>query len=85
MTTRILWMAVAIAATRAAAAGPIHGAGATFPAPVYEAWATAYPGGMQLSYDAVGSGAGIERIRQHQVDFGASDAPLSAADLAART
>ncbi len=82
MTTRILWMALAIAATRAATAGPIHGAGATFPAPVYEAWATAYPGGTQVSYDAVGSGAGIERIRQRQVDFGASDAPLSAADLA---
>jgi phosphate transport system substrate-binding protein len=82
MTTRLFWMVLAIAATRTAAAGPIHGAGATFPAPVYEAWAAAYPGGLQLSYDAVGSGAGIERIRRRQVDFGASDAPLSAADLA---
>jgi phosphate transport system substrate-binding protein len=69
----------------AAAAGePIHGAGATFPAPVYTAWANAYEqsNGVRISYDPVGSGAGIDRIRQHQVDFGASDAPLSSDELA---
>ncbi len=62
----------------------LHGAGATFPAPVYNAWAAAYEQstGVQISYDAVGSGAGIERIRRHQVDFGASDAPLTSEDLA---
>ena len=67
----------------ASAADPIRGAGATFPAPVYNAWATAYEqsNGVQISYEAVGSGAGIERIRQHQVDFGASDAPLTSEDL----
>jgi len=67
----------------APAAQPIHGAGATFPAPVYAAWASAYQqaSGIQVSYDAVGSGSGIERIRQHQVDFGASDAPLSVDEL----
>src|SRR5882724_4425283 len=68
----------------ATAATAIHGAGATFPAPVYNAWATAYQqsNGVQISYDAVGSGAGIERIRQRQVDFGASDAPLTTEELA---
>jgi phosphate transport system substrate-binding protein len=69
----------------AAAAGEqIHGAGATFPAPVYAAWARAYQqsSGVQISYDPVGSGAGIDRIRQHQVDFGASDAPLTSEELA---
>jgi phosphate transport system substrate-binding protein len=84
-----VWAVVLWAAAAHALAAPtvaqIHGAGATFPAPVYNAWAMAYQqsGGVQISYDAVGSGAGIERIRQHQVDFGASDAPLSTEDLAA--
>lgn len=57
----------------------IRGAGATFPAPVYAAWASAYQqsSGIQVSYEAVGSGQGIERIRRHEVDFGASDAPLT--------
>jgi phosphate transport system substrate-binding protein len=62
----------------------IHGAGATLPAPVYAAWAAAYQQlhGLQITYDAVGSGEGIERIRRHEVDFGASDVPLSMEDLA---
>jgi phosphate transport system substrate-binding protein len=68
----------------ASAAGAIHGAGATFPAPVYNAWATAYgqSTGVRISFDAIGSGAGIDQIRQRKVDFGASDAPLTADELA---
>jgi len=67
-----------------AAAAEIHGAGATFPAPVYEAWAAAYEqsSGIDIRYDAIGSGAGIERVRRHEVDFGASDAPLEPQELA---
>ena len=63
----------------------IHGAGATFPAPVYAAWAAEYQRstGVRLTFDAVGSGEGIERIRSHQVDFGASDAALTPEDLMA--
>src|SRR3954462_8836528 len=84
MTTRIFWLVVAMAVAHAAAAEGIHGAGATFPAPVYNAWATTYQatGGAQVSYDAVGSGAGIDRIRRHKVDFGATDAPLTSGELA---
>ncbi len=68
----------------APAVGEIRGAGATFPAPVYAAWALDYEksSGVRVTYDPVGSGAGIERIRTHQVDFGASDAPLSVPELA---
>ncbi len=81
----LLW-AVAAAAhgLTASAAEQIRGAGATFPAPVYNAWAVAYQqsNGVQVFYDAVGSGEGIERIRQRRVDFGASDAPLTPEDLA---
>jgi phosphate transport system substrate-binding protein len=61
----------------------ITGAGATFPAPLYTAWAAAYNkvAGVQLNYQAVGSGAGIQAIEANTVEFGASDAPLSTADL----
>ncbi|ROU07613.1 phosphate ABC transporter substrate-binding protein PstS, partial [Klebsiella pneumoniae] len=38
--------------------------------------------GVTLSYDAVGSGEGLKRIRAGAVDFGASDVPLSSADAA---
>jgi phosphate transport system substrate-binding protein len=77
-------LAAAACGWQARAGTQIHGAGATFPAPVYAAWAAAYEQahGVQVSYEAVGSGGGIQRIRQHQVDFGASDAPLTSEELA---
>jgi phosphate transport system substrate-binding protein len=64
---------------------PVHGAGATFPAPVYDAWAEAYAHatGTPVRYDAIGSGLGVELATQGQVDFGATDAPLPADRLAA--
>ncbi len=69
----------------ARAAEPLHGAGATFPAPVYDAWADAWShaSGEPVRYDAVGSGLGIELATRGQVDFGATDAPLPADQLAA--
>jgi phosphate transport system substrate-binding protein len=68
-----------------ARADTLRGAGATFPAPVYEAWADAYEQatGTSVRYDRVGSGFGVALISQSHVDFGASDAPLPAAQLAA--
>jgi phosphate transport system substrate-binding protein len=60
------------------------GAGATFPAPVYQAWAQQYKGvsGDQLNYQAIGSGGGIRQIKAKTVDFGASDKPLQVGELA---
>ncbi len=57
----------------------ITGAGSTFVAPLVGAWTPALGGafGYSVQYSAVGSGAGIAAITNHQVDFGASDAPLS--------
>jgi phosphate transport system substrate-binding protein len=82
-----LWLALSLATACSAHAGErqLHGAGATFPAPVYEAWAEAYAraSGTPVRYDAVGSGLGIELAAQGQVDFGATDAPVSAERLAA--
>jgi phosphate transport system substrate-binding protein len=64
------------------AAAPITGAGSTAAAPVYGIWAARYEKEtqVQLNYDAVGSGAGLARIRERKVNFGASDVPLSLAD-----
>ncbi len=70
--------------TASAFAQDVTGAGASFPAPVYAKWADAYnkASGARINYQSVGSGAGIRQIRGKTVDFGASDAPLSDADLA---
>jgi len=67
----------------AQAAATINGAGATFPFPVYSQWAHDYnkETGVKLNYQAIGSGGGIKQIKAKTVDFGASDAPLKAADL----
>ena len=69
----------------AAAQGPtaIRGAGATFPADVYAAWGVGYnqEKKIALQYQSVGSGEGLKRIASRQVDFGASDEPMSSADL----
>jgi len=62
----------------------ITGAGATFPNPVYQKWAEAARAavGIQVNYQSVGSGAGINQVRNRTVDFGATDAPLNAQQLA---
>ncbi|MFG1282305.1 phosphate ABC transporter substrate-binding protein PstS [Xanthobacter autotrophicus] len=67
-----------------ASAGDITGAGATFPAPVYQAWAVAYKEktGTGLNYQSIGSGAGQTQIFNRTVDFGASDAPVQTEKLA---
>ncbi|MCY7368872.1 MAG: phosphate ABC transporter substrate-binding protein PstS [Chamaesiphon sp.] len=57
----------------------LSGAGATFPAPLYQRWFADYNKanpGTQISYQSVGSGAGIEQFLAGTVDFGATDAPL---------
>jgi len=68
----------------AAVAQQVTGAGASFPAPLYAKWADAYnkATGVRINYQSVGSGAGMRQIRGKTVDFGASDAPLSDAELA---
>jgi len=67
----------------ASAAGLINGAGATFPYPLYAKWAYEYnkKTGEKMNYQSIGSGGGIKQIKSKTVDFGASDAPLTAKDL----
>ena len=64
-------------------AADITGAGATFPFPIYAKWAEAYKKetGVGLNYQSIGSSGGIRQIRAKTVAFGATDAPLSGADL----
>ena len=64
-------------------AAQLTGAGATFPAPMYAKWAEAYKAqtGTTVNYQAIGSGGGVKQIMAKTVDFGASDDPVSAADL----
>ena len=61
----------------------ITGAGATFPRPVYERWGQAAREavGVTLNYQSIGSGGGINQITNRTVDFGATDAPRSEAQL----
>jgi phosphate transport system substrate-binding protein len=62
----------------------LNGAGATFPAPLYQKWFQVYKEktGVEINYQAIGSGGGIKAITAKSVDFGASDAPMSVAELA---
>jgi phosphate transport system substrate-binding protein len=63
----------------------LQGAGATFPAPLYQKWFEDYNGkysNIQINYTANGSGAGITAITQGTVDFGASDAAMKDAEIA---
>ena len=62
----------------------IKGAGATFPYPVYAKWLTNYRRGnpnVDISYEAVGSEAGIRRLLAGSADFGASDNPQAIEEL----
>ena len=62
------------------------GAGASFPAPLYAKWAAGYhqATGVKINYQSVGSSAGLRQIEAKTVDFGASDAPLTDDELAAK-
>jgi len=58
----------------------LTGAGATFPYPIYSKWfseyAAAHPG-VEINYQSIGPGGGIQQITSRTVDFGGSDAPLN--------
>ena len=80
--------AISGSASASASSGSIvsvGGAGATYPAPLYQRWFAEYNKvnpGTQVSYQSVGSGAGVEQFLAGNVDFGASDAPLKADERA---
>src|SRR5690242_9121623 len=58
----------------------ITAAGATFPAPIYQKWFDEYHkihSSVQVNYQSIGSGAGIQQLTSGTVDFGASDMPMT--------
>ena len=74
-----------IAAPVAAVAGPaLNGAGATFPAPLYQRWFQDYArtSGNRVNYQSVGSGAGVRQFLAGTVDFAASDEPIKPTEAA---
>jgi phosphate transport system substrate-binding protein len=58
--------------------GTISGAGATFPQPVYEEWASRFKDeyGTTVNYNPIGSGGGIAQFTAGTVDFGATDSAM---------
>ena len=64
-------------------AASIRGAGATFPAAIYASWTQSFTKekSIAVSYQAVGSGEGVKRIIAREVDFGASDVPVSREEI----
>src|SRR5881397_1978021 len=64
----------------------LQGAGATFPNPLYQKWISEYGKAntnVKIDYQSIGSGGGIKQIQSRTVDFGASDAPMTDAELKA--
>ncbi|NET01241.1 MAG: phosphate ABC transporter substrate-binding protein PstS [Sphaerospermopsis sp. SIO1G1] len=86
-TTALLTATVAIspALSNIAKAQTLNGAGASFPAPLYERYAqevkTKHPQ-LKVNYQAIGSGGGIRQTIAGTVDFGGSDAAMKDSEIA---
>jgi phosphate transport system substrate-binding protein len=62
----------------------INGAGATFPFPLIDTWRVDYKNikpNVNINYQSIGSGGGVKQFTEKTVDFGASDAPLTASEM----
>ncbi|MCU6501425.1 phosphate ABC transporter substrate-binding protein PstS [Rugamonas sp. A1-17] len=83
ISSLVVGVSAVMAFSSAASAADMTGAGSSFMYPIAAKWADMYKGatGNVLNYQSVGSGAGIKQIKAKTVDFGASDKPLSAAEL----
>ncbi|MFZ1977075.1 MAG: phosphate ABC transporter substrate-binding protein PstS [Bacteroidota bacterium] len=81
--TSILFIVSLIAGEAAFAQMKLNGAGATFPYVIYSKWFDVYSkqSGVEFNYQSIGSGGGIKQVTEGTVDFGASDASLSDAQL----
>ena len=62
----------------------LQGAGASFPAPLYNKWFKDFSGqnsNVQIDYQSVGSGSGVKAVIDETVDFGASDAAMKREEI----
>ena len=81
----LLLVAVSAAAYSASAQTKLNGAGATFPAPLYQRWIAEFTKAnpnVQINYQAVGSGTGITNFTQGIVNFAGSDAAMTDEQIA---
>jgi len=89
-TKGLLPAAIAAAALVSACGGGgetvlLNGAGATFPNIIYQRWITDYNAahpGVELNYQSIGSGGGVQQFTDGTVDFGGSDAPMTDEEIA---
>lgn len=72
------------ASTGAAGGAALTGAGSTFAYPIYSRWAADYASktGVKINYQGIGSGGGIRQFSEMTVDFGATDGPMTDAQMA---
>jgi phosphate transport system substrate-binding protein len=79
----LLPLSLMLVARAATSDGDVVGAGASFPAPVMEAWAQRFSRetGIRLLYRSVGSGEGIRSVTARSADFAMTDVPLTQAEL----
>ncbi|HEV8039643.1 MAG TPA: phosphate ABC transporter substrate-binding protein PstS [Bryobacteraceae bacterium] len=78
-------LGMVLASSASVRAETINAAGATFPAVIYQKWFQEYRklhSDVQVNYQSIGSGAGIQQLTQGTVDFGASDMPMTNEQLA---
>jgi phosphate transport system substrate-binding protein len=79
-----LLLVCAILALPAVGQTTLNGAGATFPYPIYSKWFSEYHKihpDVQINYQSIGSGGGIRQVTEATVEFGASDMPMTDAQL----
>ena len=80
MPKQMLCTALLIISATGIGAETITGAGATFPAPIYQKWFEEFHQlhpDIHINYQSLGSGAGIRQLTASTVDFGASDMPMT--------
>ncbi|MGA2046659.1 MAG: phosphate ABC transporter substrate-binding protein PstS [Terracidiphilus sp.] len=86
MKKTLVVLGLLVCAMVAAQAQKLTGAGATFPEPIYGKWFSEYSAahpGVEINYQAIGSGGGVRQMTAGLVDFGASDMPVTDEQLAA--
>src|SRR5271169_5210218 len=84
----LILAALALTGCKSSSNVQLSGAGSSFVYPVMTRWiqdfSQSHPS-VQINYQSIGSGGGVQQVKSGTVDFGASDAPLADQDLAQMT
>src|ERR1700686_3272802 len=85
-TAAVAALASALVAGVGAQTMKITGAGATFPNPIYSKWFSEYNklhSNIEINYQSIGSGGGVQQVTKQTGFFGASDGPMTTEQLQA--